>query len=80
MAFIDSTVFYKLLQNSEQLRPVKSKLQFNPRPLQVYQYGVAFKNTPEGKESMRTFNNAFSELEFQTSVESYLRKHKVLLP
>ncbi|UYL09668.1 transporter substrate-binding domain-containing protein [Bdellovibrio sp. SKB1291214] len=80
LAFIDTTVFRKLMQTSDKLEPYKDKLQLNPRPLQVYQYAIAFRNNPEGKEVLRSFNASFSESEFLASVESYLKKHKALLP
>ncbi|WP_413557993.1 hypothetical protein [Bdellovibrio sp. HCB209] len=79
MAFIDMSTFAKQMENSEKLKPYKDKLRLNPRPLQVYQYGVAFKNTAEGKEALRVFNSTFSESDFMKSVEAYFIKNKGLL-
>lgn len=80
LAFIDMTVFRKLMQTSELLQPVKHKLQVNPRPLQVYQYAIAFRNNSVGKEALRSFNASFSESEFLASIEVYMKKHKAVLP
>jgi polar amino acid transport system substrate-binding protein len=80
LVFIDSSVFRRLMQNNEQLRGLKTKLQFNQKPLQVYQYGIAFKNTPNGKDALRVFNSVFTESAYNSAVESYLHKNKSVLP
>ncbi|WP_168196666.1 ABC transporter substrate-binding protein [Bdellovibrio sp. ZAP7] len=80
LVFIDSAVFNRLMQTNEQLKGIKKKLQFNPKPLQVYQYGVAFKNSPNGKEALRIFNASFTEAGYNSAVESYLHKNKAFLP
>lgn len=80
LVFIDSAVFNRLMQTNDQLRGIKKKLQFNAKPLQVYQYGVAFKNSPNGKEALRVFNASFTEAGYNSAVETYLHKNKGLLP
>lgn len=74
LAFIDSTMFDFLLKSSKQLLPFQNELQLNPKFVQIDNYGVAFKNTPETKEQMEKFNRTLTKEEFNQHLKDYYLK------
>ncbi|WP_413582174.1 substrate-binding periplasmic protein [Bdellovibrio sp. HCB288] len=78
LVFIDEGLFDGLLQTSKQLQPFKTKLQFNAKPIEHYDYGVAFKDTDRGRKALNSFNGVFDSKEFAISVGTYLKKNKKL--
>ncbi|WP_413584858.1 substrate-binding periplasmic protein [Bdellovibrio sp. HCB274] len=78
LVFIDKMLFYGLMENSGQLQPYKGKLQFNSKPIEHYDYGVAFKDTQRGRKALNSFNSIFQNKDFETSVGTYLKKNKKL--
>ncbi|WP_413575281.1 substrate-binding periplasmic protein [Bdellovibrio sp. HCB290] len=78
MVFIDKGLFYGLMENSGQLQSFKGKLQFNAKPIEQYDYGVAFKDTQRGRKALNSFNSIFQSKDFEISVGTYLKKNKKL--
>lgn len=74
LAFIDATMFEFLLKSSKQLLPYQDQLQLNPKFVQIDNYGVAFKKTPETKSQLEKFNRVFSKEEFNQHVKTYYSK------
>jgi polar amino acid transport system substrate-binding protein len=63
LAVVDQNVMQYLLQTSQKLKPLASKLQFNSKLLENKTLHVCFTNSPAGKQALAQFNAALKQVD-----------------
>jgi polar amino acid transport system substrate-binding protein len=63
LAVVDQNVMQYLLQTSQKLKPLASKLQFNSKLLENKTLHVCFTNSPAGKQALAQFNAAVKQVD-----------------
>jgi len=63
LAVVDQNVMQYLLQTSQKLKPLGSKLQFNSKLLENKTLHVCFTNSPAGKQALAQFNAALKQVD-----------------
>lgn len=77
LVFIDAGMFTYLVKTSAKLKPFRHNLQINPKIIQLDQYGIAFKKTPNTLKCMEAFNNVATEEEFNQLITTYFKRYAV---
>lgn len=71
LAVIDANVYRYLTRNDPEVAAVASRLELNPRVLEVKRLYVCFKNSNEGRNLRDAFNQALKRV----NVEALMRQH-----
>lgn len=72
--FTDAHIFKYLMATDPRLKEYENSLQINQKIVVMNRYGVAFKNTPSGKNLLQDFNKVANQAEFHALVESYFKE------
>ncbi len=77
--FIDATMFHYLTTSSSRVQKVASKLQINSRPVEESEYKIAFRDSPDGRLYLKTFNSLFNRKKFEKYIEDYFSEYSAEL-